>query len=183
MYCKHCGKEITDDSKFCRYCGTNLVDVGLSEGSSNVSQTNETDVETVEPSNNDVIEVSSENAEQSVSSEPIVDKRWENETTSINSDDTTDREKSNKADEINSNASITDSKIMKILGIASGVILWVILGGFGVLLLVGLLFILYMVIMMWMPNGRGITIYCIILGITCYLVVKLIINIIKSFRK
>lgn len=21
MYCKHCGKEIDDDSKFCRYCG------------------------------------------------------------------------------------------------------------------------------------------------------------------
>ena len=21
MYCKHCGKEIADDSKFCRYCG------------------------------------------------------------------------------------------------------------------------------------------------------------------
>ena len=21
MYCKHCGKEIADDSKFCQYCG------------------------------------------------------------------------------------------------------------------------------------------------------------------
>ncbi len=23
MYCKHCGKEIADDSKFCQYCGGN----------------------------------------------------------------------------------------------------------------------------------------------------------------
>ena len=23
MYCKHCGKEIADDSKFCNYCGAN----------------------------------------------------------------------------------------------------------------------------------------------------------------
>ena len=21
MYCKHCGKEIVDDSKFCQHCG------------------------------------------------------------------------------------------------------------------------------------------------------------------
>ena len=183
MYCKHCGKEISDDSKFCRYCGGNLVEEQVEEGTI-VSKTNETETEIVESFIDDVIVVSPDNAEQIISSEPIVEEKLEGETTSIASDDnTTDREKSNKADEINSNASITDSKIMKILGIASGVILWVILGGFGVLLLVGLLFILYMVIMMGMPNGRGITIYCIILGITCYLVVKLIINIIKSFRK
>lgn len=25
MYCKNCGKQIADDSKFCKYCGT-LVD-------------------------------------------------------------------------------------------------------------------------------------------------------------
>ena len=24
MYCKHCGKEIADDSKFCQYCGKSL---------------------------------------------------------------------------------------------------------------------------------------------------------------
>lgn len=27
MYCKHCGKEIFDESKFCRFCGTDLQDV------------------------------------------------------------------------------------------------------------------------------------------------------------
>lgn len=25
MYCKHCGKEIADDSKFCQYCGNQQV--------------------------------------------------------------------------------------------------------------------------------------------------------------
>lgn len=25
MYCKHCGKEIADDSKFCQHCGKTLV--------------------------------------------------------------------------------------------------------------------------------------------------------------
>ena len=24
MFCKHCGKEIADDSKFCAFCGTNI---------------------------------------------------------------------------------------------------------------------------------------------------------------
>ena len=74
MYCKHCGKVIADDSKFCRYCGTNLVDVNLAEEKPNVSLTNETDVDTAELSNNDVMEVASDNTEQSVSSEPIVEK-------------------------------------------------------------------------------------------------------------
>ena len=74
MYCKHCGKVIADDSKFCRYCGTNLVDVSLAEESSNVSQSNETKAETVEPSNDEVIEIASDNTEQSVSTEPIVEK-------------------------------------------------------------------------------------------------------------
>lgn len=26
MYCKHCGKQIADDSKFCQYCGGNQED-------------------------------------------------------------------------------------------------------------------------------------------------------------
>ena len=26
MYCKHCGKKIPESSKFCRYCGNNLLD-------------------------------------------------------------------------------------------------------------------------------------------------------------
>lgn len=74
MYCKYCGKQIADDSKFCRYCGTNLVDVSLAEDTPNVSQSIETNVETVEPSNDDVMEVVSDNTEHSVSSEPIVEK-------------------------------------------------------------------------------------------------------------
>lgn len=27
MYCKHCGKQIADESKFCPFCGTDLQDV------------------------------------------------------------------------------------------------------------------------------------------------------------
>lgn len=27
MYCKHCGKEIADDSKFCQYCGGKIDDI------------------------------------------------------------------------------------------------------------------------------------------------------------
>ena len=26
MYCKHCGKEIADDSKFCQHCGLKITD-------------------------------------------------------------------------------------------------------------------------------------------------------------
>ena len=26
MYCKHCGKEIADDSKFCQHCGGKLIE-------------------------------------------------------------------------------------------------------------------------------------------------------------
>jgi len=74
MYCKYCGKQIADDSKFCRYCGTNHVDVSLVKDNLNVSQSIETNAETVEPSNDDVMEVASDNTEQSVSSEPIVEK-------------------------------------------------------------------------------------------------------------
>ena len=31
MYCKHCGKEIADDSKFCNYCGNSTVLKGMQE--------------------------------------------------------------------------------------------------------------------------------------------------------
>ena len=81
------------------------------------------------------------------------------------------------------NESYHDNKIMKSLGILSGILLWGILAVFGLGLTIGVLFVLYMIIMMAMPNGMGITIFCIILLITVYLVIKLIINIIKSFRK
>lgn len=29
MYCKHCGKEIADDSKFCNYCGSSLLSISF----------------------------------------------------------------------------------------------------------------------------------------------------------
>ena len=36
MYCKKCGKQIADNSKFCKYCGT-LVDESLETDSTNDS--------------------------------------------------------------------------------------------------------------------------------------------------
>lgn len=43
MYCKHCGKEIADDSKFCRHCG------GMQDDSTTTNQRQETsDVENKE---------------------------------------------------------------------------------------------------------------------------------------
>lgn len=32
MYCKHCGKEISDDSKFCNYCGSSLFSISFMDG-------------------------------------------------------------------------------------------------------------------------------------------------------
>jgi len=29
MYCSKCGKEITDDSKFCEYCGNDITEVNI----------------------------------------------------------------------------------------------------------------------------------------------------------
>jgi hypothetical protein len=29
MYCKHCGKEIADDSNFCNYCGSSLLSISF----------------------------------------------------------------------------------------------------------------------------------------------------------
>lgn len=48
MYCKHCGKQITDDSKFCRYCG------GSQEDS---FKTSSTDVSSESPIKEKVVEI------------------------------------------------------------------------------------------------------------------------------
>ena len=32
MYCKHCGKQIADDSSFCQYCGEKVIDELLLRG-------------------------------------------------------------------------------------------------------------------------------------------------------
>ena len=39
MYCKHCGKEITDETKFCPFCGGAQEDVNASQkAQANASQ-------------------------------------------------------------------------------------------------------------------------------------------------
>ena len=38
MYCKNCGKEIADDSKFCQYCGTAQQQVQVNEPTQVVEQ-------------------------------------------------------------------------------------------------------------------------------------------------
>ena len=40
MYCKHCGKQIADDSTFCQHCGGKVIEVSSSEVNSGVSQAN-----------------------------------------------------------------------------------------------------------------------------------------------
>ena len=156
MYCKHCGKEIADDSKFCRYCGTYLLGADNEYSSTDSEIKKEqtiTDVDTIEGTINTI-----------------------NDAPCIN-------EESTYVEKTSKNSPIADNKLMKILGIASGVLIWGIFGILGLGLLAGFLFVLYMVIMMNMPNGMGIIVYCIILVLTIYLVVKLVLNIIKSFRK
>lgn len=156
MYCKHCGKVIADDSKFCRYCGTYLL------GADNEYSSTDSEIK----------------KEQTITDEEIIE-----ETINTINDAPCINEESTYVEETSKNSPIADNKLMKILGIASGVLIWGIFGILGLGLLVGFLFVLYMVIMMMIPNGLGITIYLIILGITIYFTVKLIINIIKSFRK
>lgn len=72
MYCKHCGKEIADDSKFCRYCGTNQISECV-ESSPMDSQANEVAAESVESINNEVVEEPMDNPKQSIDSKPIVE--------------------------------------------------------------------------------------------------------------
>ena len=40
MYCKHCGKQIADDSSFCQYCGGKVMDESLSQESNTDLPTN-----------------------------------------------------------------------------------------------------------------------------------------------
>lgn len=43
MYCKHCGKQIADDSSFCQYCGEKVIDeLLLSENSTILPANNKT---------------------------------------------------------------------------------------------------------------------------------------------
>ena len=48
MYCKHCGKQITDDSKFCQHCGGNQEDT---------TTTSSTEVSSDSPSKEKVVEI------------------------------------------------------------------------------------------------------------------------------
>ena len=40
MYCKHCGKQIADDSSFCQYCGEKVIDESLLQESSTILPAN-----------------------------------------------------------------------------------------------------------------------------------------------
>lgn len=101
------------------------------------------------------------------------------ETKNINSevskvkDTCTDNEDTNEFD------SPSDNKVLKILGIISGVLLGGLFAIVGLGLIAGLLFLVFMFIMMNMPNGKGIVLFGIILTITIYLLVKIIIRIVK----
>lgn len=156
MYCKHCGKEIADDSKFCRYCGTDL-----SEHDSIVSESTDNDVD-----------ASSDNVSNFISSDG---------TSSIEECNKTDS--SQQEDNEPKNESYHDNMIMNVLGVISGILLWGIFTFFGLGALALGLFFLYYIIMMNMPNGLGITIFIIILAVVVYFIVKVIITILKSLRK
>ena len=158
MYCKHCGEEIAVDSSFCRYCGTHL-----NEQNSSVLESTDDDVD-----------VSSDNVFDSTSFKEIVSNGELLKTGSLHQE---------VEDCISNNDSFHDSKFLKVLGILSGIIIWSIIAVLGLGITIYFLFFLCMIFMMNMPNGMGITICCIILLIAAYLFVKLIIYILKSFRK
>ena len=156
MYCKHCGREIADDSKFCRYCGTDLTETES----------------IVEISNVNDIETSTDEVSESIISD---------NTDIIDESNTTNNEK-----ETNNSIDIEaphNSKIMDALGILSGILLFGLFGLLGLGALALGLFFLYYIIMMNMPNGLGITIFIIILAVVVYFIVKVIITILKSLRK
>lgn len=73
MYCKHCGKQIDDDSRFCRYCGGILY----LDTSKNVPKPNN-DEDTVKPTNMD-------NSKESPKTEPCIQLISNNSSTSVKS--------------------------------------------------------------------------------------------------
>ncbi len=156
MYCKHCGKEIADDSKFCRYCGTDLT---------------ETDSIVEINDNNDIELLTNEVSESIISDNTIIVDESNIANNEKESNNSFDIEAPHK------------SKIMDALGILSGILLFGLFGLFGLGALALGMFFLYYIIMMNMPNGLGITIFIIILAVVVYFIVKVIITILKSLRK
>lgn len=156
MYCKHCGKEIADDSKFCRYCGTDLT---------------ETDSIVEINDNNDIELLTNEVSESIISDNTIIVDESNIANNEKESNNSFDIEAPHK------------SKIMDALGILSGILLFGLFGLLGLGALALGLFFLHYIIMMNMPNGLGITIFIIILAVVVYFVVKVIITILKGLRK
>lgn len=164
MYCKHCGKIIANDSYYCCYCGTNLV---IKEtGSSENDVSNESVSEIASKLNADISDVSPCGI-------PIKEPTDKTDifSQSPNSD-------SNIEELQNKKTSL--AKLVDIIGV---IFMFIFLGTiiFGGILL--FLIPTYCVIMTNLPNGKGILIFSIILGITVYFLVKLIYFIIKSYRK
>lgn len=158
MYCKNCGNEIADDSSFCRYCG-----IDLTESDSIASESTDNNIDTF--------------------SEIISDTVPSNKEVSIDECSNADSLQKEVDNSISSNDSSQDSKIMKVLGTLSGILLLGVFAVLGLGLMIGALFIIYWVIMLNFPNGKGITLFCIILLVTVYFAVKLVVNIVKSLRK
>lgn len=52
MYCKHCGKEIADDSKFCQHCGGKIDDTISTNQGLPKEDANELKTSNVNPSSN-----------------------------------------------------------------------------------------------------------------------------------
>ena len=64
MYCKNCGELIDDDSKFCRYCGTNQE---------SITETDEPEQEQPKQESNIVEEITSKvSSRLSISNKPII---------------------------------------------------------------------------------------------------------------
>ena len=136
MYCKRCGKVIADNSIYCRYCGTCLIEEGIKDSEKvNVGYNSAKEIPTCEVDSR---------------SEPSNDSTILAQAQHLN----TDKTPIDKEDV---------SKWMKILGLVSGGILYVFLG-LAIIAILAVFIMLLFAFLPQAPKGLITTIIILIIG-------------------